>query len=736
MRRMLALAALAAGFVVPTTAHAAVSSVLGVPCTVQANGQRFCSGLATSWDGIPIDVNVGLPPEPDAKYPVIGMYHGWGGTKLSLSGGDAQRALSRGYAVFTITDRGWGRSCANPRPKECTDNPGYIHLMHDAYEVRDAQYLLGRLADDGVIDPQRIGATGGSYGGGMAIALGALRNRIQLPDGGLAPWRSPNGTPLQIAATVPQFTWSDLDTALMPNGSSLDYVTNATYRGPLGDHRIGVQKQSWNQSLFLAGQLLGYYKPATVLDPSADIAGWKATTDSGGPYDGNAAAQAMTDELAANHSALYIDDSVPPAPALLANGWNDDLFPVDESVRYYNKVRARWPNAPIAMFHLDFGHNPRAGSVSAADGAALAAAADAWFDHYLKGVGPEPADARGGVDILTSKCPASGAGTRYHAASWAQLAPGEIRLDGAAAQTIQAPGTAPSNPFTSGDVCTTTSSAANASAATYTVPAAARAYTLAGSPTIVATFTTAGANDFVAARLYDVDGAAQRLIARGVLRPLGPGAGPTRQVFQLHPQAWAVEPGHALKLELLSQDAPYLRTSSAAAPQQSVQVSDLQLRLPVIAAPGTDLGNGVAVAAPAAKVVPRGYKLAAGWPASASGTASGTVAATLSLTLGPAASFGVFQPGVEHVYEASTTATVTSTAGDATLSAAGPVHLRNGAFALAQPLAVDIDPATWTGPVSNGPSAITFRQAIASTDALRSGAYSAAVTFSLSTTNP
>ena len=59
----------------------------------------------------------------------------------------------------------------------------------------------------------------------------------------------------------------------------------------------------------------------------------------------------------------------------------------------------------------------------------------------------------------------------------------------------------------------------------------------------------------VAARLYDVDGATQRLIARGVQRPLGVGAGPTEQVFQLHPQAWTVQPGHVLKLELLAQDS-------------------------------------------------------------------------------------------------------------------------------------------------------------------------------------
>ncbi len=746
MRRMLVSVALAAGLLVPSSAEAAINSVMGgaVACAVQANGQRFCgTGAATvaSFDGTPIDVSVAFPPAPasgaDGPYPVLGLYHGWGGAKIALSTlatSDVQRALTRGYAVFTMTDRGWGRSCFNPRPMPACAS-GYIHLMHTGFEVRDAQYLLGVLADDGVIDPQKIGAIGGSYGGGMSIALGALRNRVQMPGGALVPWTSPLGKPMQIAATAPEFTWSDLDTALMPNGSSLDYVSNATYRGPLGDHRVGVQKQNWNGSLYQAGQFLGFYAPVGA-DAQADISGWKAITDTGGPFDANPAAQAMTDELTANHSALYIDDSVQPAPALLSNGWNDDLFPVDEAIRYYNKVRARWPNAPITMFHLDFGHNPRAGSVSASDRAALNAAENAWFDYYLKGIGSEPADARGGVDILTSKCPVSGAGTRYHAPAWPQLAPGEIRLDTTGTQTVTAPGTAPSNAFTSGDVCTTTGSADNASAATYKIPATSSAYTIAGSPTIVAKLTTTGANDMVAARLYDVDGATQRLIARGVQRPLGVGAGPTQQVFQLHPQAWTVQPGHVLKLELLAQDSPYLRTSSAAAPQQSAQVTDLQLRLPVVDAPGTDLGNGVSVATPAAKVVPAGYKLAPGWATYADGSAGGTVPATLSLTLGGAATFGAFTPGVGHEYTAQTTANVISTAGDATLSASGPVHLKNGAFELASPLGVEISPSTWSGPVSNGPAAITFRQAIGANEPLRTGTYAATVTFSLSTTTP
>jgi hypothetical protein len=553
-----------------------------------------------------------------------------------------------------------------------------------------------------------------------------LRTRTQLPDGSLVPWTSPLGKPMAIAATVPEFTWSDLATSLNPNGSSLDYVAHAPYSG--GGHRVGIQKQSWNNSLYLAGTLLGYYAPIGT-DSSADIAGWKALTDTGGPFDANPAAVGMVDELTKNHSGYYVDDSIPPAPALLANGWNDDLFPVDESIRYYNKVRAKYPTAPISMFHLDFGHSPRAASGSPADRAALAAAENAWLDYYVKGVGETP---RGGVDILTSKCPVAGAGTRYHADTWAQLAPGELRVEGAAAQTVAAPGTAPSNAFTSGDVCTSTASADNPSAATYKTAPATKAYTLAGSPTVIAKLDVKGANDMLAARLYDVDGATQRLIARGVVRPLGVGAGPTEQVFQLHPQAWNVQPGHVLKLELLAQDSPYLRTPAG---QQSVGVSDLQLRLPLVDAPGTDLG-GVTVSAPAAKYVPAGYTLAREYATQTDGTVGGSVPATLSLTLGGPASFGAFMPGVEREYTASTTATVTSTAGDATLTTSDPGHLTNGAFSLPQPLRVELGKAAWTGPTSNEAVTVTFQQSIGRTDALRTGAYSKTLTFTLSTTNP
>ena len=73
-----------------------------------------------------------------------------------------------------------------------------------------------------------------------------------------------------------------------------------------------------------------------------------------------------------------------------------------------------------------------------------------------------------------------------------------------------------------------------------------------------------------------------------------------------------------------------------------------------------------------------------------------------------------------------------------------PGHLVNGAFSLPQPLKAGVGgsnlPATRQdlthGPVSNDAVAVNFRQRINANDALRTGAYSKTLTFTLSTTAP
>jgi hypothetical protein len=140
---------------------------------------------------------------------------------------------------------------------------------------------------------------------------------------------------------------------------------------------------------------------------------------------------------------------------------------------------------------------------------------------------------------------------------------------------------------------------------------------------------------------------------------------------------------------------------------------------------------------------------------------SATVPATLSLAIGNAASLGNFALGVAADYTASLAATVTSTAGDATLTAADPSatapgHLVNGAYTLAQPLqvaatnAANPTPAfnplagaaspqtllTWPGPVSDDSVTVDFKQSIGAADPLRSGAYAKSVVFTLTTAHP
>jgi hypothetical protein len=140
------------------------------------------------------------------------------------------------------------------------------------------------------------------------------------------------------------------------------------------------------------------------------------------------------------------------------------------------------------------------------------------------------------------------------------------------------------------------------------------------------------------------------------------------------------------------------------------------------------------------------------------GTVSGTVPATLSLTLGPAAAFAPFTPGMTKTYTATQSANVISTAGDALLSVADPSanatgHLVNGSFSLPEPLQArglkgdtqgtapnnvgsGLNLLTWSAPVSNDPVTVEFSQLIKSTDALRTGTYAKTLTFTLSTTNP
>ncbi len=134
----------------------------------------------------------------------------------------------------------------------------------------------------------------------------------------------------------------------------------------------------------------------------------------------------------------------------------------------------------------------------------------------------------------------------------------------------------------------------------------------------------------------------------------------------------------------------------------------------------------------------------------------GSVPATLSVQLSGQTSLGTFVPTQARDYTATTTATVTSTAGDAALTVSDPSatntgHLVNGTHALAQPLQVRAGTGAFAGiggssaptsllsfsqPVSGTDVPIEFKQSIGDKDGLRTGQYSKTLTFTLSTTTP
>ena len=133
-----------------------------------------------------------------------------------------------------------------------------------------------------------------------------------------------------------------------------------------------------------------------------------------------------------------------------------------------------------------------------------------------------------GVTTYTQTCPnAAASGGPYTAGSWAALAPGEVRLQGLAPQTILPTAgssaiAAPFDPITGPGACATSSATDQADTATYrTDPVPTGGYTLMGSPTVVADITSAGSDSQIAARLLDVDPGTntQTLVARGLWRP-------------------------------------------------------------------------------------------------------------------------------------------------------------------------------------------------------------------------
>src|SRR5688500_3944644 len=142
--------------------------------------------------GVELDTTLYLPSTTPA--PAVLVAHGFGGSKTSADA-DALDLADRGFVVLAWSARGFGAST------------GQIALNAPDAEVADARMLVDWLATrpevvlDGPGDP-RVGVTGGSYGGALALLLAGYDQRVD--------------------ALAPVITWNDLGQALFPNAGSPD----------------------------------------------------------------------------------------------------------------------------------------------------------------------------------------------------------------------------------------------------------------------------------------------------------------------------------------------------------------------------------------------------------------------------------------------------------------------------------------------------------------------------------
>ena len=159
--------------------------------------RRFPTVLArdiTLWsDGTKLSGVLLYPKErnKDEKLPAIVMCNGWGGTKAFLMrSGIAPRFAAAGYVVINYDYRGWGdsdsrlvvRDTMPTRDKDghATVRAQVIREVVDPFDQQeDIDAAISYVHGEPMVDNERIGIWGTSFGGGHVIYRAAHDRRIK-----------------------------------------------------------------------------------------------------------------------------------------------------------------------------------------------------------------------------------------------------------------------------------------------------------------------------------------------------------------------------------------------------------------------------------------------------------------------------------------------------------------------------------------------------------------------------
>jgi len=560
-------------------------------------GVTFCQGglvgdqdrRVPSFDGVPLDADLTLPATGKAPYPLIVLLHGLGGNKTNYESTSDDGAVnnvtlaSQGWAVLTYTARGFGNSCGTASSRENTPAcaKGWEQLADQRYEIRDTQYLAGMLVDEGYARPG-IAVSGESYGGGQSLELAMLKNRMELPDGKLVPFVSPNRhIPMTVAAAYAVWPWDDLDTALDPNGQlSTIMVTSAKAdRDP-----VGMAKQMWLTVLY-ATAAASYLAPPGV-DPQSNETVWEHESVAGEPF--GAGETTAVYDLQRYKSAISIPmASRGPAPTVIQSGWTDTLFPVNEALHYVNAVKASGAKTPLLLVFDDVGHpwaQEKPGDYVFNNETGIAFL-DAMVLHHRT-----PTT---GALVRAQTCPRNApSGPTVSARSWSALEKGSTEIVGTAAQLVASDGGSPTVAAAldgvTQPVCDSLPATTEPGTATYSIAPSGEGLHVLGGVTIKADLSVTGNYPELVARLWDVapGGATRQIIEMGAYRPsvnqsAGTSATATAHqsmTFQLPPNDYVVAPGHTVELELVGSNAPFFRASNGTF---TISVTNLKATVPL-----------------------------------------------------------------------------------------------------------------------------------------------------------
>jgi ABC-2 type transport system ATP-binding protein len=307
-RRRLTVASTVAALVAATIA------VVSSPAVSAANGPKVTDGCVESvpepgtTEKVKICYTLFQPTGATKSHqvPMVMHSHGWAGSRTTDPAA-FEKWLGAGFGVLSFDQRGFGES------------GGKAHVENPALEGRDVQRLIKLIAGlrwvrkDAPGDP-RMGAIGGSYGGGYQY-VGAFRNLMD------------KGKPV-FDALAPEITWWDLNESLAPQE---------------------VVRTAWALSLSAAGSEALPPEVLLALGQGAATGFWPR-----GEVPGSAD---MVEFFRRNGPSWHVRNGRRlDIPVLMGQGATDSLFPLDQGLTNFQRALTRSARAESIFVGYNGGH--------------------------------------------------------------------------------------------------------------------------------------------------------------------------------------------------------------------------------------------------------------------------------------------------------------------------------------------------------------------------------------------